>query len=125
MTLEYKIINKNSIHIIFDKDGAKSFLAILSSLLSSLSTTILFDESQIYRGKRINGFIFFIVDEGEYVSFKEGLLQFEIEKEMTEEFILFIENAIKDDGFKTPEIISFSPKSKRDANVTIYGFLDV
>ena len=123
MILNYEIVTKNSLHITFDLIGAEMFISNLRQLLQSQSLEILFDAPMNYRGKKLMGLIFSVVNRGEYVSLSNGCLNLEIEEEMVQEFIEFIANAILHDGFETPEIISFSPKTRKDTNLTIYGFI--
>jgi len=120
--IEYSIVNKSAIHISMDKLGGRLLIKTLLELKSVSCVSIKFETIKHYRGKVLSAFKFIIVEEGEYVFFKDGILFFELENEMVEEFILFIENAINNCAFKTPEIISFSPKSKKDFEITICGF---
>ncbi|VXB36521.1 hypothetical protein FLAVO9AF_140072 [Flavobacterium sp. 9AF] len=124
MTIEYNIIDSKNIHFHFDHSGAISFINILKKLIKEKTIIIYFEENKKYRGKELRGFEFKINDEDEFVSFQNGLLLFEIENEMALEFILFIERAIEEKGFRTPEIITFSPKNiKKNVEITICGFI--
>lgn len=121
--LSFKIVDKNSIHLYIDEKGVSGLISKLEGLL--LVSEIIIDvsnDNQLYRGKHLLGFCFKLADVGEYVYFEENYLYLEIEREMVDEFILFILNASKSGGFQTPEIISFLPKDQKDVGITIYGF---
>jgi hypothetical protein len=123
MLCEYNIINKNSIHLNLDTNGANYFVEKLKILQEKHILEIVFEAPKVYIGKSLYGFRFLVKEEGEYVTFENNYLVFDIEDEMVEEFILFIKNAVLNNGFRTPEIIDFSGKSKKKENITIYGFL--
>ncbi|WP_445456097.1 hypothetical protein [Flavobacterium sp. HNIBRBA15423] len=124
MPIEYNIINSQNIHIHYDYLGAQAFIKLLKKLLQDETIIISFDKYKIYKGKELRGFKFVINNENEFVSFVDGHLIFEIEVEMVKEFISFIERAIEEKGFRTPEIMTFSPKNrKKNLEITICGFM--
>ena len=124
MSIEYNIIDSQNIHIYYDYIGAKGFIEMLKKLLIDNIAIISFDKDKSYKGKNLKGLKFMTNNEDDIFSFIDGFLIFEIEVEMVKEFISFIQRAIEEKGFRTPEIMTFSPKNrKKNLEITICGFM--
>ena len=69
----------------------------------------------------INTLISGATENGEYVSFLNKFLRFEIEHEMYKDLQVVLKRAIAEKGFRTPEIMEFQPKSSSDCTLTLYA----
>lgn len=119
--MEFRIINKHAIHIIFNDEGLLELLSILEGNRINNSVKIVFDIALKYRGKQLLGVEFIVTKNGEYVSFLNQILHFEIEHEMYEDLQVILKRAIAEKGFRTPEIMEFQPKSNSDCTLTLYA----
>lgn len=121
--MKLKIFDKNTIHLYLNKNQARRFCNIIEELLVKGSSRIdLRNTQHKYRGKKLAGINFNVSGGSESVYFLAGILHCEIEKEMAFELKLIIEKAIENNGLETAEIISFTPRTKKDVSVTICGF---
>lgn len=119
--MEFRIINKHAIHIIFNDEGLLELLSILEGNRTNNSVKIDFAKPLKYRGKQLLGVEFIVTENGEYVSFLNQILYFEIKHEMYEDLLVILKRAIAEKGFRTPEIMAFQPKSNSDCAVTLYA----
>ncbi len=119
--MNFKIISKNAIHILLDEEGLLNFITILENIRSTHSGNIGFEEVLNYRGEKLSGIIFYRSEDGEFVSFQNNHLSFEIEHEMYDDLLIVLKRAVVEKSFRTLELMEFQPKSKKDCSVTLYG----
>jgi hypothetical protein len=119
--MEFKIINKQAIHIILNDERLLELISILEGDRTNNSVKIVFDKPLKYGGKQLLGLEFIETEDGENVSFLDKFLHFEIEHEMYEDLLVVLERAIAEKGFRTPEIMQFHAKSNADCAVTLYA----
>lgn|GEM_PF-5605753 len=98
-----------------------NFITILENIRSTHSGNIGFDEALNYRGEKLSGLIFYPSEDGEFVSFQNNHLSFEIEHEMYDDLLIVLKKTVVEKSFRTLELMEFQPKSKKDCSVTLYG----
>ncbi len=119
--MEFRMINKQAIHIIFNDEGIIELLSILEGNRTNNSVKIDFDKPLKYGKKQMLGLEFIATENGEYVSFLNKFLRFEMEHEMYEDLQVVLKRSIAEKGFRTPEIMEFQPKSSSDCTLTLYA----
>lgn len=96
--MELKIINKHAIHIILNDERLLELISILEEDRTNNSVKIVFDKPLKYGGKQLLGAKFIETEDGEYVSFLNKFLHFEIEHEMYEDLLIVLKRAIAEKG---------------------------
>ena len=124
MFIDYKILDKNSIHISFDSEGLKTFLELLKKLLSNNQISIDINNGK-FKNKNIKKLSFVIKKDTGLFSVKNGAINFEADLEDIEEGIEIVERAIVEKSFRTPEFMSFYLKSKVIETLTLYMIYDI
>ena len=119
--MEFRIINKHTIHIILNSEGLLELISILEGNRTNHSVKIVFDKPLKYGGKQLLGVEFIETENGEYISFLNKFLHFEIEHEMYSNLQVLLKRAVAEKGFRTPEIMEFQPKSSSDFTITLYA----